>query len=91
MVTDTANVIMEELLQQCGGKLLPDSSCAKKVGGQAWHDDMKKRLAKLGFKPIGFDEREVFIFGAGEPIASAIGAPVPLAVKRRHFNAEKFH
>eukprot|EP00959_Pyramimonas_sp_CCMP1952_P072861 1522651-Pyramimonas_sp.AAC.1 len=69
----------EELLQQCGGKLLPDSRCAKSVGGQVWCDDMKKRLAKMGLKLIEFDEHEVFRFGAGKPVMSTIGALVPLA------------
>ena len=84
----TMNVIMatkEELLQQCGGKLLPDSCCAKAVGGQVWYDDIKKRLAKLGLQPIEIDEHEMFRFGAGKPVASTIAALIPLAVKGRHF------
>ncbi|CAK0803743.1 unnamed protein product [Prorocentrum cordatum] len=87
-MTDAVNVIMatkEELLQQCGGKLLPDSRCAKSVGGQVWYDDIKKKLAKLGLKPIEFNEREAFRFGAGKPIMSTIGALFPLAVRGRHF------
>eukprot|EP00959_Pyramimonas_sp_CCMP1952_P347385 7275804-Pyramimonas_sp.AAC.1 len=54
----------EELLQQCGGELLPDSCCAKAVGGKVWYDDIKRRLAKLGLRPIEIDEHEMFRFGA---------------------------
>ena len=83
------NVIMVTrdvfFLQRCRGKLLPDSCCAKSVAGQVWYDDIKKRLSKMGLKPIEFDEQDIFRFGAGKPVASTIGALVPLGVRGRHF------
>eukprot|EP00959_Pyramimonas_sp_CCMP1952_P257798 5387256-Pyramimonas_sp.AAC.1 len=61
---NVVRISKEELLQQRGGELLPDSCCAKAVGGQVWHGDIKRRLAKLGLRPIEIDEHEMFRFGA---------------------------
>eukprot|EP00974_Lingulodinium_polyedra_P070056 6778884-Lingulodinium_polyedra.AAC.1 len=68
------------MLKDCGGMLTLDSACSRSVGGQAWYQDLKKRLLAAGCRPIEYPEREPFRFGASKTIYSTVGALIPCAV-----------
>ena len=65
-----AYMVREESLLPMSLLAIGDSGCKTAVGGSQWHDRFQAELRRLGLQWHTVQEREVFKFGAGDPIVS---------------------